>query len=517
MDAPASSRQLTWLVQNCAQFESHWIAMHRFLWMNGLTGESLWRIVSSGAAPGIGSTLPEEFDRKLRESPHTRDFFAHLHSRSLRQCFGAENGEEIERTQRVRFCPLCLRECFHSPLFQLANLEVCPFHGVPLQYECEYCNTPEVGSLILDPRDLKHPLQCSRCRRPFFGDDVNKVFAGFARGTSTFRKAERAVNQVASTQLIRICGISEEQDWLKNDYGAICDCFVVVAGRPAGHEPWRAPDFDKFTVERSVEPERLPHFVRDRLPEPLNEDFENATLIAKSINRMLTRAVRRVCGHSRTMQLPWDRVWRPSAMEPVLLMSPYDCPCCAVIDRWRAYAGKVIAMRNIARTRKAISPIYESSAIGGYRLDYSLEPNALATALLSSFTCFAVYMGALLEFLAGEGAHGGDHSGRPLSHPRFLELELQRNGIEEHGYLFETPNDYVFVAYSMRLALDALEQCVLRYKKGPLWCPSKPVFAAKRFPRDDVWYLRMSEWLNRSNKLWVTNPSMQAGGRFFAR
>jgi hypothetical protein len=36
---------MSWFVTGCARLESDWMAMHRFLWMNAVNCEDLWRVL----------------------------------------------------------------------------------------------------------------------------------------------------------------------------------------------------------------------------------------------------------------------------------------------------------------------------------------------------------------------------------------------------------------------------------------------------------------------------------------
>lgn len=74
--------------------------------------------------------------------------------------------EEHLLAKHLRYCPACLKEQFHSALFQFLPLEACPIHKIPLQDGCPHCgkstrrhaleNAPETrchscGGLFLEP------------------------------------------------------------------------------------------------------------------------------------------------------------------------------------------------------------------------------------------------------------------------------------------------------------------------------------------------------------------------------
>jgi hypothetical protein len=71
----------------------------------------------------------------------------------------------------VRYCPLCMQGGFHAIWFQLAALQVCPFHGCRLTDRCCACGAP-MGQYGLTRELFDQPLHCSRCRLPFVGAPV---------------------------------------------------------------------------------------------------------------------------------------------------------------------------------------------------------------------------------------------------------------------------------------------------------------------------------------------------------
>lgn len=400
--------RMTWVVKYCSRFESDWMAMHRFLWMNAISGDGLWRaFTGKDWQVPVSRTVPVRFVQLIHDSPHAKEFSQHLRARSLVQCFGPGNACELEALSNIRFCPQCLAECFHSPIFQLANVENCPLHGTALRSSCLNCGRT-LSALEFDPRNFDVPLACRHCGHCFVAEGVgDRALTGFAEGETVFRRIERCMRLLRGVQFQEVSEL-EGEPCQPRDHRTICDCLVRLAVRRVHRVPWSPGTAECNTVDRRADSE-LPsnqRFARDRIADPLNQDFETACTIARSINRQLSRIVRHACGHSRTVQLDWRYANRPfERMQPVLLMSPLDCPCCAVLDRWRAYAGKMFALRDVARGWQ--SGIYEESEVG-YREMLHLKPSDFAKALLTSFTWFAVGMDQLLEYL-GDGC-------APLAH-----------------------------------------------------------------------------------------------------
>lgn len=134
---------MTWVVKGCAKYESDWIALHRFLWMNAISGQDLWRALTGRKKRDVSlpssRTFPAQYIELITEISVTNDFAKHFHARSLSNCFGPNSGREMLAVKGIRFCPSCLRECFHSPLFQLETVRKCPVHGCELLDACEHC------------------------------------------------------------------------------------------------------------------------------------------------------------------------------------------------------------------------------------------------------------------------------------------------------------------------------------------------------------------------------------------
>ncbi len=427
----------------------------------------------------------------------TSDFGKHFHARSLGNCFGSSNGRAMLEVEYIRFCPSCLRECFHSPLFQLATVRKCPLHGCELLDACEHCGE-RVGKPGFDPRWFDVPLACLHCRQPFGGVHfADKALSGFVAGEEAFMSIEEWLQQFRPVQFIRTDQLGGEP-WSPCDYKTICSCLVRLATEHSKTESWLDTDVP-CTVSRRNKAERwgTHTFARQNRYVPLNHDFDAACGILKSINRYLSKQVRAICGHRKTALLPWrnaDRPFRP--VQPILTMSPDDCPCCAILDQWRAYAGKLIALRNHARAYG--EPVYEVG-LNDFRTPFSLEPRACAVALLSSFTWFASSLNRLLLQLSLNETqlwYAEEHKIVEFMRQRSaLSLDVYRFNISPHGYVFSMHGEEVSLVYSLKHAFESLRACQALHHKGSLW-PIDEIEAHTRFrtKRDDDWYITMSEY-----------------------
>lgn len=73
----------------------------------------------------------------------------------------------------IRFCPICIKKGFHSPIHQLTFLKQCPIHDVDLLRSCPNCHLP-IGSYTLKSNDFKNQYSCTYCGYKLFNiDDID--------------------------------------------------------------------------------------------------------------------------------------------------------------------------------------------------------------------------------------------------------------------------------------------------------------------------------------------------------
>lgn len=508
---------MTWVVKGCAKYESDWIALHRFLWMNAISGQDLWRALTGRKKRDVSlpssKTFPAQYIELITEISVTSDFAKHFHARSLSNCFGPNNGREMLAVKDIRFCPSCLRECFHSPLFQLATVRKCPVHGCELLDACEHCGA-KVGSPEFEPRWFNIPLACQHCHLPFCGEHfADKALGGFLAGEETFMNIEEWLQQLRSVQFLRAAQLGGEP-WSPRDYKTICDCLVHLASDASKGDSWQDIKFPCTVSNIHNEEERSTTYVfaRKNRYVPLDQDLEAACRIAKSVNRYLSKHVKAICGHRRTAHLSWENAQRPfQPVQPILVMSLGDCPCCAILDQWRAYAGKLIALRNLAR--RVGNPVYELG-LNDFRAPFSLEPTVCAEALISSFTWFANSLTRLLLQISGQGTQlwyaEEDRLLEFMCQSKALSLDVYRFDIRPHWYVFSVRGEEVGIAYSLRHAFDSLRACQALHHKGSLWqVDGFETHQRSHRTRDDDWYVSMSEYLHtrQSSHSWARIPT----------
>ncbi|QSI31074.1 hypothetical protein GNX71_16440 [Variovorax sp. RKNM96] len=514
---------MTWVALGASQFESDWMAWHRFLWMNAITGDDLWRALSGetrrSALPD-GRSFHRRYMALMASTPLMRNFAQHFRARSLSSCFGPNTGGEMLAVRTVRFCPECLRACFHSPVFQLACIKRCPLHRCELVAACPRCGGA-VGQPMFDPAWVRHPLACECCRAPFADDHlVERALSGFAAGELVFGQLEAWMTRLRTFQFVSARSIGQEPV-APRDYKTICAGIAHHARGPTHSKSWLDREFPCKPLLRRRESElsALERFANDQHLRPINPDLDVACAIAKSMNHQLSRRLRAICGHRHTMRLNWEGAARQfSHLQPVLLMSPRDCPCCAILDQWRAYAGKVLALRN--RAREPGKPLYERH-VGDFRVAYSLEPAEFANALLSSFTWFAAALGRVVQYYAGVNTqlwypNEEEFFAHRLIDCNVMPLEADRFHIAVSGYFFSENGERICFAYSIDHAFRSLKKCHQLFLKRKYWMALSSDKSRRNRDRND-WYMHMSDYLQTrfasTQLIEVPNPCPQA---FFA-
>jgi len=68
-------------------------------------------------------------------------------------------------SNHLRFCPVCLKQGYHSVVFQYKDIEKCPIHNVDLESRCPECSYPI--DVSLPNTSLMDGYRCIKCKSPF--------------------------------------------------------------------------------------------------------------------------------------------------------------------------------------------------------------------------------------------------------------------------------------------------------------------------------------------------------------
>jgi hypothetical protein len=122
--------EMTWAVGFRSRYESSWMACHRFLWLNALAGAELYELLVKSAKRKPTRTQ-SNFEEYIKSSLLIGTFSRHIEVRSATGIFGMANVDVVPTATRIRYCPECLKNLFHSPIFQILRVKACPVHFYP--------------------------------------------------------------------------------------------------------------------------------------------------------------------------------------------------------------------------------------------------------------------------------------------------------------------------------------------------------------------------------------------------
>lgn len=323
------------------------MSAHKFGFVNALRGGELRRALANhrvgprGEASTLGTKrlftlIARERAGGLRPGArsdvlraYTMDelFFEHAHGIAVRW---------------LRYCPECLRHWFHASLFQLAGVEVCPVHGLPLRTACPTCK----ASVDIDfvDTDFKFPLHCVRCAEPFAGRPpvFNEVFGRMA--ADIYHPAQQLV--ALQRAMARVCGSTHFRGEWATDLPDPATTYLT--GLVTGHED--------LSLQFSAAQQNYPDLVAmpcsvmvDLTEEPLDQSRRTI----KAVGRYLGKLVRRHCGHRappnmriEVLQTPFDPeapCWLIPASSEEFWRYRGVCACCFVLARWRVMFAEAFA------------------------------------------------------------------------------------------------------------------------------------------------------------------------------
>ncbi|WP_369651611.1 MULTISPECIES: TniQ family protein [unclassified Variovorax] len=327
--------------------ESAWMCAHKFGFLNALHGVGLRRALADRPAGPTGqasmrgakklfSAIAEERARGLRPGAQADVLRAYTMNELF---FQHAQGTTVKS---LRYCPECLRHWFHASLFQLAGVEVCPFHGLPLRTGCPSCGA-SVDIEFMDA-DFRIPMFCARCAEPFAGRPPAFIEVFGRNAADSYEPAQ----QMAALQrgITRVCGSTHfGGEWaIELPFPAK----TYLAGIVAGHEDVARPIVAAQVSCPSVV--AMPcSFVIDSAEEPLDQSRRTI----KAIGRYLGKLVRRHCGHRAPPSLrievqqtsfdPEAPCWLIPATSDEFGRYLGVCACCFVLARWRVLFAETFA------------------------------------------------------------------------------------------------------------------------------------------------------------------------------
>lgn len=119
---------ISWRENWVDPFESPWNIIEKFKYINQITNKDLKASNSLIFVDYIEKNIGSLLRSRKKLSIETLSYF------------GINNTYPLIYP-KVKFCPLCIRDGYHSFLHQLSILHICPFHQTELYTQCPNCNS----------------------------------------------------------------------------------------------------------------------------------------------------------------------------------------------------------------------------------------------------------------------------------------------------------------------------------------------------------------------------------------
>jgi hypothetical protein len=161
----------SWSPHAVVQYESLWSILHKFTHLNAIEPSDVYRLLDKKNCRKMTHAdrdLLSSFGRISREKLKTELGLPNrVIKYSVLDPYRIQSGQfndhiNQHESEVFRYCPQCLLEGFHTPLFQLTHVRMCPNHELPLKTECPNCQVP----IAKQPARflLKSPYQCNNCK-----------------------------------------------------------------------------------------------------------------------------------------------------------------------------------------------------------------------------------------------------------------------------------------------------------------------------------------------------------------
>lgn len=504
-------------------YESFWIGVQRFMYLNDLSGEDFLRLQYRRCHPAASPTA-SAFSRYMDKQPTTSkgtlppNCLDELDSHTLRSedrhrraCFHGDTP--------VRFCAKCLAHCYHSLLFQFPAVARCPYHDVELQLSCPKCGGL-LSRLGFIPSKHPKPFCCTTCGKSFVSEKkvAQRVLHGPPDARYVLDAAYERMFLVAHTDVTSFSGFRTHDDAEDRFVSFHCHALHAAAtggaplprwwtgmASPVSYRPIRPSN---STVDSASAAEKGAALLTDHLRPML--------AIVKSINRHFSRVIRTICKHRYPRELYCAFEKSSNAISPHhMRLDQLDCPCCAVLSWWRASWGYYMALHQAASLQSWREN--QSWAL----MDVPRSSTQFAEAAWDSFMSLSIQMlyrvGPKSErlvpacrSLVQDSNHRNFASRRNLnveaqrSLPQmgtaaFLDLEQPKMG---DGSLIckDSGGKPCAVSYSLRNARQALAELHALRQSGPMTAIPQRSFQHSGDDFFDTWY--RESWKRKELKNW---------------
>lgn len=137
---------LAWDNTFLQEYESYWCTIEKVKYSNSITGKELLKLIRCK-----GDNVPLYFKHFLLNQKELLEQLEldleDKHKKWLANLLGtlADEDEAIKYFYPyLKYCPLCIKQGYHSFIHQLNFIHYCPIHNIPLKNSCPCCNKPIV-------------------------------------------------------------------------------------------------------------------------------------------------------------------------------------------------------------------------------------------------------------------------------------------------------------------------------------------------------------------------------------
>lgn len=509
---------MIWSQKHTACFESHWMSMQRLMYLNHLSGSDMYRTLTRMAQLSgkqkqqRDRNTPTWLDHVIAAGKPLERFHQQLglleKSLSMRLSRGW-----LGYSTNLRYCRLCLDQCFHSVLFQFPFVLQCPYHRCALQDTCWHCKRPLGSGAIDNPYSTKKALHCNHCEALLLIPErpMRQVVSGYVEAESVFRDAHLRLERLLQAAIAtpsRSSIMEQRSPWVW-DF-----CYHSLAKFTDSER--RATDWMKTLDPHEIDLFQIPAQEDVRA----HSDSENQDLLAiahrldelteilRSIQRQLHERVRMICGHRHVADLDCGVCDVNSGQSPDhLCMLSGDCPSCACLRWWRAQVSVYFGLREFLRGCVDLHCRVRNLEV--LTVLIPLEPRRVAGLSLALFAYQARAMLRLMEHQtepsAGE-AQGSDGEDRTKftwasgAHPQLWHLNLWLGCLPDASLTLFDARRSVQARYSLRGAWRALEQSVSLQRRSSVRQDRKLQWLVTKHPHPGHWYAAMA--LNHNRRLW---------------
>src|SRR5437588_445225 len=162
-------RIICWRRKWSSPLESSWSLLRKVAFLNAASPADMRQVFGSGQHKTAAHwKFCRRSDLRLLTGINTQLLVDTLDvsTQALREStvvpFVREGELDIVTSPRLRFCPSCLRCNFHSSIYQILLIDICPIHADRLTSRCESCDLANVPYTI-DTAAFRTLRGCVKC------------------------------------------------------------------------------------------------------------------------------------------------------------------------------------------------------------------------------------------------------------------------------------------------------------------------------------------------------------------